>query len=126
MNSLRFGMRGWQTYGRFFERALSQLNIPVLSKQEAVWILLRHYIGDLAAQRTYGRDGLLPIIEVYYGADLYAQSRVYTGDSHDIHPLIGAYYRYDETDDSISVDAAVLHAARSWMQLHGTPSDKIE
>jgi hypothetical protein len=117
--------------GPLFEAALRDLNVKVPSRDEAVWILLRHHISRIASEDVRPRDGLRSVLEVYNRADLYAQSQTYVGDSHGIQDLIGAYWAYEDPSpppgaslqdysiDLRALDEAVVHAATVWVGQHG-------
>ena len=106
------------------ERAFRELGTPIPSKDAAAWIILRHSIGQLAIGKTQGRAALQPIIDVCNHAGLAERTIHYLGDSHGIDPFIGAYWEYDETDDTKGLDARVTGAARNWLRAHSVePED---
>lgn len=80
--------------GTAFEKALNELSVTLPeSREECCWEVLRHSIKQIASQEVKPFTGLKEIIEVYYGCDDIIRSKHYVGDSHDIHYLIGAYWR---------------------------------
>lgn len=118
--------------GPLFEAALRDLNVKVSSREEAVWVLLRHHISRIAYEDVPPRDGLRSVLEVYRRAGLQAQSRTYVGDSHGIQHLIGAYWEYedlqarpagaslqDHPEELRALDEAVVYAATEWVGEHG-------
>jgi len=118
--------------GPLFEQTLRDLNVDAPSRDEAVWVLLRHHIGRIAYEDVAPREGLQSVLDVYRRADLYTQSQTYVGDSHGIEQLIGAYWIYDDLQaGSVSqsleshleavrdLDDAVVRAATEWIGQHG-------
>lgn len=120
--------------GPVFERALVEMRIELPSKEEAVWMLLRHFVEQLASRRVTGRKGLRAIIDVYNYVDPAEKSRDYVGESHDIQHLVGAYWSYDDLEerptevsfhgrygrDAVqALDEDVIRLAREWLEQHG-------
>jgi hypothetical protein len=85
--------------GPLFERALQELHTEMPSREDAVWILLRHHIGRIASRDVSPREGLRFVVDVYYLTDLYDKSREYVGDSHGIQQLIGYFWGYDDLEE---------------------------
>jgi len=118
--------------GPLFEQVLQDLHAEIPSREDAVWILLRHHIGRIAYEDVAPRAGLRLVLDVYNRADLQAQSRAYVGDSHGIQQLIGAYWEYDDLEvrpvgESLepraealqALDEAVVRLATEWVGEHG-------
>jgi hypothetical protein len=84
--------------GPLFEQALQDLNVEIPSSTQAIWVLLGHHIRQLASRAVAGREGLGPIMDIYYLAELHARSTQFVGDSHGIQHLVGAFYEYDDID----------------------------
>lgn len=114
-----------------FEKALRELAIPLPSREDAAWRLLRHHIGSIASRTVRPREGLSRIVnEVYFPACLYEQSCNYTGDSHGIEHLYGTYWAYDDLEERTTevsfegkygtkaieaLDADVVRLAKDWL-----------
>jgi hypothetical protein len=119
--------------GPLFERILEAEHVTRPSKDEAVWTLLRHYIGAIANGSVTPRTGLGPMMSVLRLAEnLGFQATEYVGDSHDIQGLVGAFWSYEDIDDAArvvtfkgadeerkSLDVEVVRCAREWMARHG-------
>jgi hypothetical protein len=83
--------------GPAFMNALADLEVGVPeSDEDCIWIVLHHSIQQIAALAVEPEVGLVEIIEVYMGCNLYERSQEVVGDSHDIQNLIGAYWQYEE------------------------------
>jgi hypothetical protein len=108
--------------GPVLERAVEEMGLRLPSRDEAVWTLLRYYVSELASGNARGKEGLQPIIDVYYGAALYEATEKYVGDSHGIDSLIGAYYSYEDvskgSDAESTLEAEVIQQAKAWMGKH--------
>lgn len=85
--------------GPLFEQAMQDLHAEIPSRDNAVWILLRHHIGRIAYEDVRPRDGRQFVLDIYYRANLQEESRTYAGDSHGIQRLIGAYWEYGDLDE---------------------------
>ena len=124
--------------GPAFEQALRELQIAIpQSRDNCCWILLRHYIGQIANRHVSPRDGLRSLMEdVYFRFDLHEQAIKYVGDSHGIEYLISAFYGYDdllERPHEVScdglfgraaldaLDAHVVAECISWLERHHVP-----
>jgi len=120
--------------GPLFERALQELHTELPAPEDAVWILLRHHIGRIAAGDVAPRDGLRVVLDLYNRADLYNKSREYVGDSHGIQQLIGYFWGYDDLDERPrevsfdgrygadafqALDQEVVRLAHQWLGEHG-------
>jgi hypothetical protein len=120
--------------GPLFERALAEVAIDLPSEQDAVWILLRHYLKRIATGEVRGKDGLKPVMDLYDLAGLHEKTLEYAGDSHGLHHLVGAYSGYDDlyerpTEVSVegltgaaavdALDKNVARLAREWSEQHG-------
>ena len=118
--------------GPLFERILETEQVARPSRDKAVWILLRHYLGEIASSSVAPRDGLVPMMNLYDRADITSQSRQYAGDSHGIEHLVGAHWSYEDIDDAArvvtfkgadeefkSLDVEVVRRAQEWLARHG-------
>jgi hypothetical protein len=119
--------------GPLFERILEAEQVTRPSKDEALWTLLRHYIGAIANGSATPRSGLGPMMSVLRIAEKMGfQATEYVGDSHDIQSLVGAYWSYEDIDDAArvvtyqgadeerkSLDIEVVQRAKEWMTTHG-------
>jgi len=123
--------------GPLFERALTELQTEMPSPEDAVWILLRHYIERIGSGDLTPRAGLSLIHDLYIRADLDERSRKYVGDSHGIQQLLGYFWGYDDLEerptevsfdgrygaDAIrALDEEVVRIARDWVGEHGANS----
>ncbi len=110
--------------GPLFERVLQERGIQIPSREEAVWMLLRHYLQGIAAGTTMPQEGLgLVMSQTFYPGKLYETSRELVGDSHDLAHLIGAWYEYDElykSEDVMNLNAEVVKLAQDWVRHHGS------
>jgi hypothetical protein len=120
--------------GAAFEQALKELTIALPeSKEDCCWELLRYQISQIERGAIEPQTGLRGVMEVYYGCELYKSSTYYTGDSHDIHYLVGAYWEYDDLphnlstpidldssgkDAKIELDEYVATECRNWLECH--------
>ena len=117
-----------------FEQALEELGVQAPSRDTAVWVLLRHHIGQIAAGCISPREGLGRVVEVYEQAHLYSETREYVGDSHGLERLLGCFYGYAEVEErptEVSVhgrygkeaartlDDEVEQLSRRWLDVHG-------
>ena len=84
--------------GPLFEQALRDLKVEMPSREEAVWVLLRHHIGRIAYEDVAPREGLRSVMDVYNRAAPQAHCHTYVGDSHGIQQLVGAYWEYDDLE----------------------------
>ena len=85
--------------GPLFEAMLRELSIQVPSKEEAIWIVLRHWLTEISEGRLDPMDGMARVMsEVYDPANLHGRTKSYVGDSHDLQGLIGNYYTVDDGD----------------------------
>jgi hypothetical protein len=83
--------------GPLFESALNELGIGVPNQDEAVLILLRHYIRSIIEGVLAPSEGLGRIMkDVYYPGNLHEKSAERMVDSHGIHQLVGVYWSYDD------------------------------
>ena len=119
--------------GPLFERILEARHFTRPSKDEAVWTLLRHYVGVIADGSVAPRTGLEPMMGVFGLAEgIGARATQNVGDSHDIQHLVGAYWSYEDLDDAARVvtfkgadekrealDVEVVQRAQEWMKRHG-------
>ena len=117
--------------GPLFEASMAELKINAPSEDTAIQTVLTHYIQLIADETSSPYDGLHKMMQdVYYGADLYEKTNEYTGDSHGIQHLVGAYYGYDDLrerphevsfedkygDAAIgALDAHVIELAKEWL-----------
>ncbi|MCL4296767.1 MAG: hypothetical protein KJ077_13605 [Anaerolineae bacterium] len=84
--------------GAAFEKSLKVLEIVVPNYEEAVWVILRYHISQIASKEIDALDGLKELItEVYEEYNFHAKAKEYLGDSHGIEHLIGLYWSYDDT-----------------------------
>jgi len=76
-----------------FEAVLSRLEIDFpKDKEEAVWVLLKKCINDIASKAMdpiYGLEQICSYVYCYY--DFGAKAKKYLGDSHGIEHLLGLY-----------------------------------
>lgn len=81
-----------------FESLLKILEIEIPeNKDEAVWLILKKEIGNIADQNIDPIKGLQYIMDnIYYKYDFHSQTKKYLGDSHGISKLIGLYWGYDD------------------------------
>jgi hypothetical protein len=118
--------------GPLFERILETEQVARPSKDEAVWILLRHCLDAIANRSVAPREGLGRMMDIYYRVNMSNDSREYAGDSHDLQHLVGAYWSYEDMDDAARVvtyngaseerqalDVEVVQRATEWMSRHG-------
>lgn len=116
-----------------FERILEAEHVTTPSKDEAVWVLLRHCVGAIANGSVVPREGLGPMMDVFRRAESMGhRDSKYVGDSHDIEHLVGAYWEYEDIDDAArvvtylgadeqrrSLDVEVVRCAQEWVRRHG-------
>ena len=107
--------------GPLFERILEAAHVAAPSKDEAIWVLLRHYVGAIANGSVEPSAGLGQMMDVFRraGHEGYLATQ-YVGDSYDIQDLVGAYWSYDDIDDAEqqSLDADVVLRAQEWITRH--------
>jgi len=115
-----------------FERACTELGVPIPSKDEAVDELLRTYLESIASGGRPPREGLETVMrEVYFPHFASEPCKKYAGDSHGFEHLIGLYWGYDdlmERPRQVSCDGKygaeaitrwgelVRQQARDWLQ----------
>jgi hypothetical protein len=85
--------------GPLFEQALEELGAHVPSRDTAIWVLLRHHIGQIAAGSLSPRDGLRGMVELCDQAHLYAETREYVGDSHGLERLLAFFHGYADVEE---------------------------
>ncbi len=67
------------------------------NKEQAVWIILKYWISNIALEKIDPIMGLeLLIKDIYWTYDFHVTAGTYLGDSHGIHYLIGIYWEYDD------------------------------
>jgi hypothetical protein len=129
--------------GPLFERSLQELGVAHFSKEDAVWVLLRHYIGRIAQGMALPRVEFRRVLQgVYYPAELYQKSAKHVGDSHGLDQMIGCFYGYDDLeacpteisfagkygDDAVlALDDEFVRQAKSWLEKYpASPTSAAE
>ncbi len=120
--------------GPLFEAMLGGLSIQLPSKEEAIWIVLRHWLTEISQGRLDPMDGMARVIsEVYDQANLHERTKNYVGDSHDLQGLIGnyiavddgdiariaSYGSHDETELLNETRTNMVRQAKEWLAKHG-------
>ena len=120
--------------GPLFEAALRELSVQAPSKEEAIWIVLSHWLTEISKGRLDPIDGMARVMsEVYHPAKLYERTKNFVGDSHDLQSLIGNYYAVDDGDiariaaNGLHDEAELLketrmnmvRQAKEWLAKHG-------
>ncbi len=108
------------------EAVLEEMGVALPSRDEAVWIVLRHEIRMIVAGRTDPLEGVRWVGEL----DLGVAPREYVGDSHGAAELVGAYHSLDDLDyrgvrgrkrrrEERALKAHIVEIARAWLAEHG-------
>jgi hypothetical protein len=122
--------------GPALETLLAEQGVEIPDTEEAVWVVLRGHLGDIASGAIPPKVGMERVMsEVCDPAGLHARTRRFLGDSHGLEHLIGAFYAYDdllERPSEVSMggrfgEAAfdawgrqVIDLARDWLLRHGS------
>jgi len=118
-----------------FQVYLRREGVALPDKDRAVWLILHHHIGQIAAGTVAPYGGLKCIInDVYWDYDFQGQTKEFLGDSHGIQQLVGLYWGRDDLLDrptEVSCngkygeealrehDQEVRKAAKVWMEEFG-------
>ncbi len=111
-----------EEYRSMFEKALTELKIPIPSEEEAVWCVLKYYVNGVADGRIQPREGMRRITVEIVNVYLYRKSKEHLGDSHGLGKLIGAYYSYDDVekqDEIMAIDLEIIQSAKDWINTYG-------
>lgn len=84
-----------------FDCAAKAIGLVLPTRQIAVQTLLHYYATRMASGAFLPHEELVQLMkEVYWSEVAKHQSRVYVGDSHDMHEFIGAHWSYDDMLDN--------------------------
>ena len=91
-----------------FDKALGEIGYESISKHDAVMIILKEWLGEIADGKCPPREGMARIVDqLLHGEGLDEEVKEYVGDSYGIEKLVGNYYGYDDLEerpDEVSCD----------------------
>ena len=121
--------------GPALEVVLAEEGVEIPDTEEAIWVVLRGYLDEIASGAVPPRAGMQRVIsDVYDAADLHERTKEYVGDSHGLERLIGSFYGYDDLEErptEVSVDGLygeaaiealgrhIVQLAQDWLRNHG-------
>lgn len=123
--------------GPLFEAALEELAIALPGENDAIEILVRHYLEAIVRGAVRPRDGLQRIMEdVIDPVDNLEKPMQSAGDSHGLEKLIGAYWSYDDVGEQLGreflsgthrdfdgfrdLDRETIKHAKAWLSDHSS------
>jgi hypothetical protein len=120
--------------GPLFTKALAELNLPLLSRSAAAWLIARDYMERIAFDAERPREALRLLKRLSDSARDVLPDRRCVGDGLDVGSLIGIHYLYSEPDENYYdgrlitdeqerqsiLDSIARKEASAWLSRHPT------
>lgn len=109
-----------EEYIPVIENIITSLNLPSPKNvEQAVWFILKYWIGRIASIKIEPIQGLeLLIKDVYWTYDFQSKTKEYLGDSHGIEYLIGLYWEYDDLKGEYSQDLQLTKKDKNYKEIN--------
>jgi hypothetical protein len=119
--------------GPVFERVCRELKQPIPSVDQAIDIVTRALLGDIAQEAIAPEAGLKRLMDDVVRPHIDDETARFAGESRGLQHLVGAYWSYDELrgrpteisidgkfgDEALSLlDQQVIGFARDWLDQH--------